>query len=88
MYSPAQMMWFDRPILSIFGGHSAAFGEEARTGLRRLNERLKRLVNLNGPIDALVKRDEGFLYPCLFLPLEEFIGLPYVEGTFAGNNAS
>ncbi|ORY28480.1 glycoside hydrolase [Naematelia encephala] len=73
--SSASLLWSDsgRPILSTFGGHDRTFGGLGWSKfLQALNHRLGKKV---------------LFIPSFFMPPNDFLSLPFVDGTFAWNNA-
>lgn len=86
------MSWDGRPILSTFGGHAAEFGGrgmggmvgEARQAARATGKYLWRCRMAKGSKVFFIP---CFFIPCFFMPPEKTIALPYVDGTFAWNNA-
>ncbi|KAL1412911.1 hypothetical protein Q8F55_000660 [Vanrija albida] len=75
--SKGQMLRGGRPILSSFAGHDVYFGARGWKGF---------LVHLNNQLRKY-RLPHAFFWPAFFMPPQQFVDLPYVDGTFAWNNA-
>lgn len=75
-----------RLILSTFGGHDKTFGGMGWEGFlsevqQRLGERVSREIAATGPDGKIM------FIPSFFMPPDNFLRLPYVDGCFGWNNA-
>jgi len=82
-----------RLVLSTFGGHDKTFGGIGWEGFlhqiqQRLGERVSGTLRASRRIDTDVPADGEIMFiPSFFMPPDDFLRLPYVDGCFAWNNA-
>jgi glucan endo-1,3-alpha-glucosidase len=88
--SDAGLRWGGGMMLSTFGGHAVPFGGLGWGGwLKALQDRLGERVSSYQCCNVLMMglSVQIFFMPAFFIPPNEFLDLPYVNGTFAWNNA-